>query len=72
MWCGGSHLTKEIHHPHQHAATASWQKERKPILPIIRATDMQRRRCRKKVTENTQDYNAKGVLLKPRHGGTPR
>jgi hypothetical protein len=64
-------LKKEIHLPHQHAATASWRKERKPIPPIIGAAE-------EEVTQNNQDDNAKDVLLKPRQprfvlrGGAPR
>jgi hypothetical protein len=43
--CIKSVLKKEMRLPHQHAATASWRWERKPILPIIGAADTRRRRC---------------------------
>jgi hypothetical protein len=51
-WWGDGHLHKEFPEegntfPPQHAATASWQKGRKPIPLIIGAADTRRRRCRK-------------------------
>jgi hypothetical protein len=82
LWCGGGHLHKECPEktllPHQHAVTASWRRERKPILPIIEAADTPRRSCRRGNHREHQNYNGKGVLLKPyysRHllcGGAPR
>jgi hypothetical protein len=46
------------------AASDSWRKDRKPIPPI---SGLQIRDAEKEVTKNTQDYNAKGVLLTSRH-----
>jgi hypothetical protein len=45
--CTRSVLKKEIHLPQQHAATASWRKEKKAFPPIIGAAVTRRRRCRK-------------------------
>jgi hypothetical protein len=63
--------------PPQHAATASWRKQRKHILQLSGLQIREGGDAEKEVTENTQNYNAKCVL-KPRHprcvlrGGAPR
>jgi hypothetical protein len=50
LWCGGGHLPEEYrrrgtHLQHRNAASASWRKERKFILLVIKAAGIRRRRC---------------------------
>jgi hypothetical protein len=67
-----------LHLSPPHGAITGWRKDKTPIPPIIGAADTRRRRYRKKVAEDTQDYNGKSVLFQTHQsrrvlrGGTPR
>jgi hypothetical protein len=65
--CTRSVLRRETLLQLQLAVTGSWQRERKPALPIIGAADTPRRRCRKEDTEDTQTDKEEGVFLKTHH-----
>jgi hypothetical protein len=76
--CTRNALRKKIHLPSEHASTAGWRKEKKPTSQLSGLQICGGGDAEKKVTENTQNYNTKDVLLKPRHhrcvlrGGAPR